>query len=304
MDNPFSQPKLIYKLKFNTFYKYLEPFETFLPEDNLGISSFETESKTIDAQDNDIWCIETYFATEPNSQQLKKNLQNFAKNNNLEILGKINFSILEDKDWVTEYQKQLAPINVGKFFITTLKHSSNCPENHIPIILEASRAFGSGDHDTTSGCLEAMQELAGCKFATVFDIGTGSGILSFASAKLWPEADVLACDVDKVSIEVAKFNQKFNKTNVFFYQNLPEDLSIPSKYARSFDLILSNILAKPLISLAPTICQLLNKRGKLILSGFLDYQKDEVIEAYKKFGLYVDKVLMRGEWVILVMERN
>lgn len=300
MDNPFSQPKLIYKLNFNTFYKYTISFEKFFPEEEiLGISAFEVSSKTIEAQGNDIWRMEVYFPNSLNEKKFSAALKDFAKENQLEIIGKINFEMIEDKDWVLEYQKQLVPINIGNFFISSKDQSDQCPASSVPIILEASRAFGTGDHATTAGCLEAMEKLANHNFANIYDIGTGSGVLSFAAAKLWPEAKILACDIEEISVEVAKFNQQFNESKIHFYQNSSDDLEIPPEYDSRFDLIISNILAQPLIQLAPTIGYLLHKNSKLILSGFLDYQMDEVISAYLKVGLEVENIINKKEWVIL-----
>ena len=297
MNNPFSQSKLIYKVYFNTLYKYVECFEKFFPEDVLGISTFEIESKTIEAADNDIWNFEVYFAKKPQKSFFTTNLNHFSNQNNLEIIGNVNFATIKDKDWVSEYQKQLVPICIGKFFISTLNQSNQCPIGSLPIILEASRAFGTGDHATTAGCLEAMEGLSGFDFKTIYDIGTGSGILSFAAAKIWPKAEILACDIEEISIEVAKINQQFNNSKIHFYQNSSKSLKVPVLPNEKFDLIVSNILAGPLIELAPPICSLLSKTGSLILSGFLDYQMDEVIDSYRKNGLEIEKIIDKNQWI-------
>ena len=301
MDNPFSQSKLIHKVYFTTIYKHLEAFEKFFPEDVLGISTFEIESKTIEAADADIWRFEVYFAKKPQEIFFTKNLQNFSNENNLEIIGNINFAIIEDKDWVAEYQKQLVPICIGRFFISTLKQSDQCPSNFLPIILEASRAFGTGDHPTTAGCLEIMEYLSDFDFKTIYDIGTGSGILSFAAAKIWPKAEIWGCDIEETSIEVAKINQQFNNSKINFYQTYSdENLKIPDFQNKKFDLIVSNILSQPLIKLAPSIRSLLSRSGKLVLSGFLDYQMNEVINAYKENNLEVEKIINQINWITIL----
>jgi ribosomal protein L11 methyltransferase len=300
MDNPFSQPKITYIVYFSTLYKYLESFEKFFPEDILGVSTFEVESKTIEAADDDIWYVEVYFDKKLHKQSFTKKLQNFSVQNNLEIIGDINFATIEDKDWVSEYQKQLVPIRIGKFFITALHQLNQCPTESIPIILEASRAFGTGDHPTTAGCLEAMEGLSDFDFKAIYDIGTGSGILSFAAEKIWPQATVLACDTEEIAIEVAEINKQFNSSKVCFYRNSSENLMIPSIGNKQFDLIVSNILAAPLITLAPSICSLLSKNGKLIISGFLDYQTDEVIDSYVKNSVEVQKIFDKKGWITIL----
>jgi len=301
MDNPFSQSKLIHKLYFTTLYKHINFFENFFPENVLGISMFEIDSKTIEAEDSDIWGFEVYYGENPIKSFLIKNLQNFVSENNLEIIGDINFVIIEDKDWVSEYQKQLVPICIGKFFISTLSHSHQCPPNFLPIILEASRAFGTGDHPTTSGCLELMEELSSFDFKRIYDLGTGSGILSFAAAKIWSQAEIWACDIEETSIEVAKINQEFNDSKINFYKNYSDaSLNNPDFQNKKFDLIVSNILSGPLVKLASSICFLLNKSGKLILSGFLDYQMNDVINAYKENGLEVEKIINKNNWITIL----
>ena len=157
---------------------------------------------------------------------ISEELQNYAAKNKLNIISNISVEAIEDKDWIKEYQEQLEPLEIGRFFITSSLRKQACPKNKTPIYIEASRAFGTGDHATTSLCIKAMEEL-NSEFRNIFDIGTGSGILSFAAARLWPSAQILACDIEEVSIKVAKDNQSFNNSNIEFYQNNSTSLNIP-----------------------------------------------------------------------------
>jgi len=124
--------------------------------------------------------------------------------------------------------------------------------------------------------------------------------LSFAAEKIWPRANVLACDIEEIAIEVAEINKQFNNSKVFFYRNSAKDLLIPSIKNKQFDLIISNILAVPLIDLAPLICSLLSKTGRLIISGFLDYQTDEVIDSYVRNRIEVQKIFDKKGWVTIL----
>ncbi|WP_341792490.1 50S ribosomal protein L11 methyltransferase [Rickettsia endosymbiont of Gonocerus acuteangulatus] len=144
------------------------------------------------------------------------------------------------------------------------------------MLIEASRAFGTGNHETTSGCIEALEYLKAIKANKILDIGTGSGILSFIAKKLWNEAEILACDIDDASVEIAKENASFNNSNIKFYQNTSENILLDSYYNSKFDLVISNILALPLIKLSTQISNLMNKNGYLVLSGFLDNQLADV----------------------------
>ena len=303
MNNPFSQPKITHKICFNTNYQYIELFEKFFPEDEiLGISTYEIESQTIEAEPDDIWAFEVFVEQEPNLPTIQKELQNYAAKNKLNIISNISVKAIEDKDWIKEYQEQLEPLEIGRFFITSSLRKQSCPKDKTPIYIEASRAFGTGDHATTSLCIKAMEELENSELRNIFDIGTGSGILSFAAAKLWPSAQILACDIEEVSIKVAKDNQSFNNSNIEFYQNNSTSLNIPKNWDNSFDLIVSNILANPLISMKNSIKSLCHNNTKVILSGFLDYQQQEIEKHYKSIGFAIEKVFSENKWVALVLK--
>ncbi len=302
MNNPFSQPKTTYKICFNTNYQYIELFEEFFPEDEIcGISAYEIESQTIEAEPDDIWAFEIFVKQRPKLSTLQEKLQDFATKNKLKIVSDIAIETVEDKDWITEYQEQLKPIEIGRFFITSSLYKKACPKNKTPIYIEASRAFGTGDHSTTSLCIKAMEELEGLEFNNIFDIGTGSGILSFAAAKLWPAARILACDIEEISIKVAKDNQSCNNSNIEFYQNNEAELHVPKSYNQPFDLIVSNILATPLILMKNSIKSLCHSKTRVILSGFLAYQKEEIKSHYTNIGFEIEKEFSENNWVALVL---
>jgi ribosomal protein L11 methyltransferase len=302
MNNSFSQPKLIYKIFFILKYKDIEVFENFFPEDVLGICTYEVESSTIDSQDNDLWAMEVLVDAPPELSSLVRDLENYAQIHNINFHSEVTLQQVEDKDWVAEYQKQLKPIEIGRFFITSSTMNVKCPKNKIPIYIEASRAFGTGDHATTSLCIDAMNSLKDSPIRTVFDIGTGSGILSFVAEKIWPTAKILACDIEEVSIKIAKDNIVCNNSNAYFYQNSEQDLNIPREWEKKFDLIVSNILASPLISMSKTIRNLVHKNTIVILSGFLDYQVPDVVEAYGISGFSVLNDLEKDRWIMLMLQ--
>ena len=302
MNNSFSQPKLIYKIFFILKYKDIEVFENFFPEDVLGICTYEVESSTIDSQDNDLWAMEVLVDNSPELSSLVRDLENYAQIHNINFHSEVTLQQVEDKDWVAEYQKQLKPIEIGRFFITSSTMNVKCPKNKIPIYIEASRAFGTGDHATTSLCIDAMNSLKDSPIRTVFDIGTGSGILSFVAEKIWPTAKILACDIEEISIKIAKENVICNNSNAYFYQNSEQDLNIPREWEKKFDLIVSNILASPLISMSKTIRNLAHKNTIVILSGFLDYQVPDVVEAYGISGFSVLNDLEKDRWMMLMLQ--
>jgi ribosomal protein L11 methyltransferase len=219
MNNPFSQPKVTYKIRFITNHKSIELFENFFSEDILGISTYEVESTTIDSKDDDLWSFEVYQAFKPDLKSLREELATYASENGALLASEIIAEHIEDKDWVTEYQAQLKPIEIGRFIITSSTQKTTCHKDKIPIFIEASRAFGTGDHSTTSLCIEAMESLEKFNCKNIFDVGTGSGILGFVAEKIWPKANILACDIDEVSVKIAKDNLSYNNSKIQFYQN-------------------------------------------------------------------------------------
>ena len=184
------------------------------------------------------------------------------------------------------------------------------PPSAINFEIDASLAFGTGQHATTAGCLAALDRLErdGARFANIADIGTGTGLLAFAALALWPEAKCIATDIDPVAIDVARDNAAINGVKLGHGAGelllaVADGMDSPMLAARApFDLIIANILAGPLIELAPDFAEALAPGGTIILAGLLDTQADAVIAAYEELGLAIaDRGF--GEWPVLVCER-
>jgi len=302
MFKPNSQLKDIFKISFNIQYKDINTFEEFFAEKVSATSGYEVKSKTIEPKPEDIWCFEVYYDNKFDFTSINNEIQKFVESNNLKITGDILWEEIENKDWVALYQNQLSPIQTERFFICTKLHQDKCPKDKILILIEASRAFGTGNHETTFGCIETLEYISNIKADKILDIGTGSGILSFVAEKLWNKAEIFACDIDETSIEIAKENAGFNNSNVNFYQNNVDKILAGVYRHNKFDLVVSNILALPLIENSTQIADLINKNGYLILSGFLDYQMADVKSVYEEIGFEVKKILYKNSWVILVLE--
>lgn len=300
MSSVFSQPKVIYKIHFITNYKSIEILEKFFPEDIPGISTYEVESETIEARGDDLWSFEVYFTEKQDLDSLQKGLKKYAAENDALIASEITEEFIEDKDWVAEYHKHLKPIEIGRFLISADKEIDL--GDKLPIFIEASRAFGTGDHATTSLCIESIERIGAENIESIFDVGTGSGILSFAAEKIWEDARILACDIEEVSVKIAKENAVSNNSSVEFYQNSEDSLNIPADWkGKQFDLIVSNILAGPLIAMADEFRKISHSGTKIILSGFLDYQQDDIKNAYEKAGFALENFLVRDRWVAMTL---
>ena len=206
-------------------------------------------------------------------------------------------------------QQGLQPIRAGRFYVHTPMYRS-VPLGTIPFEIDASLAFGTGQHATTSGCLAALDKLEreGAKFANVADIGTGTGLLAFAALALWPEAKCIATDIDPVAVEVARDNAAINHVTLGHGAGelllaQADGMDSPLLSARApFDLIIANILAGPLIELACDFAGSLALGGTVFLAGLLDTQADAVVAAYDEQGLSLrDRGV--GEWPVLVCQR-
>jgi len=213
---------------------------------------------------------------------------------------------LGDANWVALSQAGLQPIRAGRFFVHTPTHAPD--PDAVNLEIDASLAFGTGQHATTSGCLEALDllERNGSQFANIADIGTGTGLLAFAAMSLWPQAKCIATDIDPVAIDVARDNAAINQVTIGhgageLLLGVAEGMESPLLTARApFDLIIANILAGPLIELAEDFATALAPGATIILAGLLATQADGVVTAYEKLGfILADRG--SGEWPVLVL---
>ncbi|MDB5692256.1 MAG: ribosomal protein methyltransferase [Alphaproteobacteria bacterium] len=219
---------------------------------------------------------------------------------------------VEDRDWVTLSQAGLEPIRAGRFFVHTPAHRDERPDDSIALEIDAGRAFGTGQHETTSGCLVALSRLrdGGARFGNMIDLGTGTGLLAFAALKLWPAARAIASDIDPVAIEVAAENAPANGVRL---GRAPGKLELALaagmdhkrlKARTPYDLVIANILAGPLVELAPSVAAALAPGGRLLLAGLLDHQAERVAAAYRREGLMLTGRIDRGEWPTLMMRKR
>ena len=249
----------------------------------------------------DYWFIHAYFEQAPTPDELSV-LRGLGS-------GQPRIEELGEADWVTMSQAGLQPIRAGRFYVHTPMYRS-VPPGTVAFEIDASLAFGTGQHATTSGCLEALDKLQreGTRFSNIVDIGTGTGLLAFAALALWPEAKCIATDIDPVAVEVARDNAAINRVTLGHGAGevllaVADGMDSPLLAARwPFDLIVANILAGPLIELAPDFSKALAQRGAIILAGLLNTQVDAISAAYELHGLAVrDRGF--GEWPVLVCER-
>lgn len=247
------------------------------------------------------WQLDAYFEGEPEAAALAQ-VRSLVAGEEPGTLAR-----LDDQDWVTASQRGMAPVRAGRFFVHTPAHRDAVPPGAVSFEIDAGRAFGTGHHETTSGCLEALDALAGETFRNIADIGTGTGLLAFAAHQLWPDARVTASDIDPVSIDVAEANARINDVPVGDGAGevallVADGMKAPALAARApYDLIVANILAGPLIELASSFAAALAPGGVLILAGLLEKQAEAVADAYRSQGLTDGTRVTQGDWPTLVM---
>jgi len=206
----------------------------------------------------------------------------------------MNVRAVPDRDWLAEWKESWQPVNVGRFVITP--PWIEVPENdhRLVIAIEPGMAFGTGTHETTRLCLAALEKhFAGNSF---LDVGTGTGILAIAAAKINPTARIHACDTDAEAVAIAIENARINRVAeriTFTVGSIDDETS-------SADLVCANLTADVIIQLAPTLLQV--TCGRLILSGILVEQVARVTERLFECGVSreIDK-LYDGEWAALIV---
>ncbi|WJW79775.1 50S ribosomal protein L11 methyltransferase [Bartonella sp. TP] len=215
----------------------------------------------------------------------------------------VQIEILPDIDWVKHSLQGLKPVETEAFFIYGEHQRDKIPPHKLPIEIEAGQAFGTGHHATTVDCLKFLEySIPVVKPEKILDIGTGSGILSIAAAKLAKKLNIhtqiTANDIDPVAVKVALENIELNnvKSSIRIYHADEQDII---KNAAPFNLIVANILASPLIHLAPTISNIIAPNGALILSGILISQAEKIVEIYKQHGFALESQLYTTEWASL-----
>ena len=211
---------------------------------------------------------------------------------------------LPDQDWIRQSQEGLPPVRAGRFFVYGAHDAGAVPEGVIPIRIEAGLAFGTGHHETTALCLQAISQIARQRRPKhILDLGCGTGVLAIAAAKLLHET-VLATDIDPVAIEVARENARANAVAPLIHAAVADGFASPTIRDRApFDLILANILAGPLTKLAPELAAALAPQGTAVLSGLLRNQEKLVLSFACAQGLIFRRAMRDGPWSALVLQR-
>jgi ribosomal protein L11 methyltransferase len=212
---------------------------------------------------------------------------------------------IPDVDWIAKSLEGLQPVRAGRFVVHGSHDRDTVRPGEIAIEIDAGQAFGTGHHGTTAGCLEVIEQVMRArKIRSALDLGTGSGVLAIAARKLAPVA-VLATDIDPVATRVARENVRKNGiADGITLETAPGFHHTAFRRHGPFDLIIANILARPLMHMAPQVAAHLSPGGQVVLSGILANQRWKVLAAYNGAGLRHVHTIWRNGWVTIHLDRR
>lgn len=204
-----------------------------------------------------------------------------------------------ERDWLAEWKKGYEPVEIGdKLLIApSWKRDSLKETNRVVVEIDPGMAFGTGTHETTRGCLEFLERY--WRGGSLLDVGTGTGILAIAAAKLAPGSHIVGFDVDPEAIVVAEENATINDVDeaIVFEVN-----RLSSFHGEDFDVVLANLTADVLVPLATDFAKVVRRNGVLIASGILIEQRNDVVESLAATGFHVIEEKPDGEWVTLALQ--
>jgi ribosomal protein L11 methyltransferase len=283
-------PKIWYALEVALETQAREAVEYALMEAGaLGTETHNTNEQFLN--------VTAYFDLAPDRKQVRGELFEALRIYDLPSSSVRDMQLreVEDRDWLGEWKKNWQPAAVGRFIIAPPWTEIKNANQRIVIRIEPGMAFGTGTHETTRLCLKAIEKYF--RGGSFLDVGTGTGILAIAAAKLFPGARIEACDTDIEAIEIARENARLN--------NAAEEIafrvgSIGDEAIASADLVCANLTAEAISLLLPWLIGA--TCGRLILSGILDSQLDMMIERLRECGAEGNFVMMQdGEWIAVVV---
>lgn len=291
------------KISLRIPHSCVEEIENFLEEKEVqSFSVFEcAENGFSEEVDESGFPIASFFMVEI-FDQTEEFLQLLNDKFSEEIKGS-QISEIDNEDWVNQYITELKPIVVGGFYIYNGDYGRESNEKGlIPVKINSALAFGSGDHQTTKACISMLQYLKSFDFTpkNVLDMGCGSGILAICASKIWPSLNIIAIDIDDDAVQIAKDN--FQKNEVVGEAFQGYDVSCYGK-RESVDLIICNILKRPLEELSNSFFEILNPGGMVITSGFIFNQCVEIEKCYTNQGFEKFHQIQIDDWFSILFKK-
>jgi ribosomal protein L11 methyltransferase len=263
---------------------------------------FEGDDIAISTRDDaGAFVLEIYFGNAPDQAKVRGVIAAAAGD---ACAHTATFETISARDWIAESLAGLHPVSAGRFLIHGAHDRDKVRANHIGIEIEAALAFGTGHHGTTRGCLIALDKISkACRPHRILDVGTGTGVLAIAAARAWHHR-VLASDIDRDAVTVARANAFANKAGPLITVMRTGSLSAQPVRRARFDLVIANILLVTLKSLAKPMARLLAPKAHVVLSGLLPHQADAALSIYRAHGLALQRRIMLDGWATLVLVRG
>lgn len=288
------QTRLFVRLSGPAARRAYDALERAFEDDGLPVAMSEVD------EDADIHEVSLYFDGEASELAQRAN----AALLEIGLVDPLATEALPDIDWVSKSLEGLQPVRAGRFLVHGSHDRGRRRTGDVAIEIEAGLAFGTGHHGTTSGCLDMLDRVARReKPRNALDLGAGSAVLAIALAKLG-RIPVLATDIDPVATRVAAENARLNGVSAFVDTRTAAGFHHPAFAAQGpFDLIIANILARPLMKLAPQMARFVTPGGSIILSGILERQREAVLAAYVGQRFRHVATLPRQGWVTIHLKR-
>ncbi|NLS04711.1 50S ribosomal protein L11 methyltransferase [Rhizobium sp. P32RR-XVIII] len=264
-------------------------------EEDFAIATTEIDEK------KDIWEASVYMMRE-DEDQVRVRVEEALKAPFPTMA--VEREVIPDIDWVAKSLEGLKPVRAGRFLVHGSHDRDKVRPGDIGIEIDAGQAFGTGHHGTTAGCLEVIDKVLRSRpVDNALDLGTGSGVLAIAVRKL-KNIPVLATDIDPIATRVAAENVRRNGiASGIVTRTAPGFHSTAFAEYGPFDLVIANILARPLIKMAPKLTEHLAPGGSVILSGILAEQRWKVLAAYNGAKLRHIRTIWRNGWVTIHLDR-
>ncbi|NBS34816.1 MAG: 50S ribosomal protein L11 methyltransferase [Methylocystaceae bacterium] len=260
----------------------------------------ETAAAAFEEENGAYWAVEIYFAQAPDEESIRDLI---AAVSDEETAQQAQFSQIAKQDWVQNALAGLKPVRAGRILVHGAHDRGHKRPNDISVEIEAALAFGTGHHGTTLGCLRALDQiLKRRRPRQILDVGTGTGVLAIAAARLLRQT-VASGDIDPVAVDTARVNAQSNGAGAFVRPVLAAGLRHP-RLIGQYDLIFANILAKPLRLLAPAIAQAASFDAELVLSGLLGRDVPGVLAAYRAQNFFLAQRSDIDGWATLRLSRS
>lgn len=298
----------MYKLNFTIPHDIVNRLNLFLENNEItSFSIFENAELGFSTTlDENSFPVANFFSAEifTESREKAEEIMQIITGEFKENIKNIIISKVEQNDWVDMYIKELKPITIENFYIYN-DHYKTFPEDSplVPIKINSALAFGSGDHQTTRGCISMLSyiKFLGVAPEKILDMGCGSGILAICASKLWENeiSEIVAIDIDQGAVDITIDNFETNNVR----GSVVQGCDVSNYGDEYFDLILCNILKQPLEDLAESFFKVLKSNGLIITSGFIASQYEDISKHYKKVGFKNIHRIQNDDWMAVLFQK-